>query len=297
MSDGRRVAIVVPVEEELAPYRTLVSGFRTVPACRPWEAYEGTLGETRVALILSDCGPANAAAATERVLGGFSPGLVLHGGAAGAHDPALLPGDVVVGARYSILFPPEAQQRVEEDGKLVFRKGFRFRKNGARVHFPVARTTPALLKLAVRSARRLAPGFGTWTAPGWPAGVAPRRARVVAGLVGSTDAWTRDAARLAALSALYRARCEDMESAWVAQVCALHDVPFLAVRVISNADAARPLAEEEVAASLAEAGRRAAAVLADVARDAPLRGSGSPGESGRGDRGDESRGHEGWGQA
>jgi nucleoside phosphorylase len=58
-----------------------------------------------------------------------------------------------------------------------------------------------------------------------------------------------------------------MESAWVAQVCALHEVPFLAVRVISNSDAARSLAGAEVAEAIAGAGRRAASVLAAVARE------------------------------
>ena len=266
MRGERPVAFVVPVEEELAPYRALVEGFARLESFRPWEAYGGRVGGRRVGLVVSDCGPANAGAATERILRELAPAAVLHGGAAGAHDPALLPGDVVVGARTAILFPPWAQSRVLVDGRLVFRKGIRFRKGGARVHLPFGRTTPALLRLAVREARRLAPGFGEWPAPGWPDGVARRAARVASGLVGSTDVWTSDPARIAELRALYGARCEDMESAWVSQVCALHEVPFLVVRVISNADAARPLGEAEVAAAIAEAGRRAAEVLVAVAR-------------------------------
>lgn len=266
MDADRAVAIVVPVEEEFAPYRELVSDLRRVAACRPWEAYEGRVGQRRVAILLSDCGPANAGAATERALGEFAPGVVLHGGAAGAHDPALLPGDVVVGSRYAILFPPSAQSRVVVGGRLVFRKGIRFRKDGARVHVPVCRTTPALLRLGVREARRLAPSFGEWAAPGWPPGVAPRGAAVTRGLVGSTDVWTSDPDQIAALRALYGARCEDMESAWVAQVCALHDVPFLAVRVVSNADAAFRMDEEDAARAIAAAGSRAAAILVAVAR-------------------------------
>ena len=276
------VAFVVPVEEELVPYRGLVDGLARVEACRPWEAYEGRVGGRRVVLVLSDCGPANAGAATERVLREFAPGLVLHGGAAGAHDPSLLPGDFVVGARYAILFPPEAQRRIEVNGRLVFRKGIRFRKDGARVHLPEARTTPFLLRLAVRAARRLAPEFGEWAAPGWPGGVPRREARVVAGLVGSTDVWTSDPARIAGLRALYGARCEDMESAWVAQVCALHDVPFLAVRVISNADAACRLGDADAPEAIAAAGRRAAAVLVAVARE--LRGTGAGGQRTSGGR-------------
>lgn len=267
MSWSGTVAVVVPVEEEFAPYRDLFPGVRPLRDTGPWEVHEARFSGRRVVLVLSDCGPANAGAAAERVIGHFAPAVVLNGGSAGAHDPELLPGDVVVGSRYAILFPPSGQKRIEGDGERTFRKGIRFRKGGARVHFDECRTHPELLRLATATARRVVPAFGDWMVPGWPAGVALRTGTVTEGLVGSTDVWTADPAEVAALHALYGAKCEDMESAYVAQVCALHDVPFLAVRVISNNEAVCPIGEADVPRSIAAAGHRAAAVIAALVRE------------------------------
>ena len=63
----------------------------------------------------------------------------------------------------------------------------------------------------------------------------------------------------------FGAECEDMESAYVAQVCAMHGLPFIAVRVISNNDNVCPLAPREVQAALAAAGQRAAVILTALA--------------------------------
>lgn len=266
MSAPGTIAILVPVEEEFAPYRGLIPGLRRVGETGPWEVHEGRAGEHRVVIVVSDCGPANAGAATERVISQFEPCVVLHGGAAGAHAGDLLPGDVVVGSRYCILFPPSAQRRVIVDGRQVFRKGFRFRRNGERVHFPECRTTPALLRVGVRTARRELPLLGEWTGPGWPPGVAPRAGRVTPGLIGSVDTWTSDPAGIDELHELYGARCEDMESAYVAQVCALHGIPFLAIRAISNNEAVCGLEEADVPRAIGAAGLRVATVIASVAR-------------------------------
>ncbi|MBK6405752.1 MAG: 5'-methylthioadenosine/S-adenosylhomocysteine nucleosidase [Holophagales bacterium] len=267
MSRSGTIAVVVPVEEEFAPYRELLPGLRPVRECGPWEVHEARVAGRRVVLVLSDCGPANAGAAAERVIGHFAPTVVLNGGAAGAHDPNLLPGDVVVGSRYAILFPPSGQERIEGGGERTFRKGFRFRKGGARVHFDECRTSPELTGLAAAAARRLLPVLGVWTAPGWPPGVEARTGTVTEGLIGSTDVWTSDPGEVALLYALYGAKCEDMESAYVAQVCALHGVPFLAVRVMSNNEAACRIDEADVVRAIATAGHRAATVIAAVVRE------------------------------
>ncbi len=267
MSRSGTIAVVVAVEEEFAPYRDLFPGLGPLRETGPWEVYEARPGGRRVLLVISDCGPANAGAATERVIGHFTPAIVLNAGSAGAHDRDLLPGDVVVGSRYAILFAPSGQRRLGGGAERNFRKGIRFRKGGARVHLDECRASPELLRLGTATARRLVPAFGTWAAPGWPAGVEPRTGTVTEGLIGSTDVWTSDPGDVAALHALYGARCEDMESAYVAQVCALHDVPFLAVRVISNNEVACPIGEADVPRSIAAAGHRAAAVIAALVRE------------------------------
>ena len=56
-----------------------------------------------------------------------------------------------------------------------------------------------------------------------------------------------------------------MESAYIAQVCAMHALPFLAVRAISNNEVAAVLAPREVEEAIGGAGARAAGVLIAVA--------------------------------
>ena len=265
MGDQRPVAIVVPVEEEFAAYRGLVEGVRRVGGCGPWEVYEGFAAARLVVLVISDCGPANAAAATERVIAKFEPVAVLHGGSAGAHNAALLPGDLVAGSHTCILTSVAEQQSRRSRG--LHRKRLRFRRDGARVHLDRAEADPELLRRAARVAREIVGGLDPWAGPGWPADTPRRPGRAVVGLIGSSDTWTADSVEIRALREAYGAECEDMESAFVAQVCAMHRMPFVAVRCISNNEVACPLAPGDVAAAVAAAGERTARVLARVAAE------------------------------
>jgi adenosylhomocysteine nucleosidase len=260
---ARPVGLVVAVEEELLPFDRLLADWRRLDGFGPWEAYGGLAGCTPVTLVVSDCGPVNAGAATERLLATAAPLAVLNGGSAGAHDPELMPGDVVIGEATCILFPGPQQEARAARG--LHPKGVRFRKDGRRVHLPRCPADARLLALGHRVASERAAGFPPWSASALPLGVAARSARVVAGLIGSADAWTRRPEDVAALRSRYGTLVEDMESAFVAQVCALHDVPFLAVRVVSNNETIRPLLPDEVAAAVAEAGARAADILVSLA--------------------------------
>src|SRR6266545_2001348 len=105
MNASANIAVVVPTPGEFAPYHTLLTDLRRLDESRPWEVYQGQAGARRAVFIISGAGPVNAAAATEHLIGRYHPPVVLHGGAAGAHNPDLLPGDVVIGDRYLILTP------------------------------------------------------------------------------------------------------------------------------------------------------------------------------------------------
>ncbi len=263
MNDERPVAIVVPMDEEFAPYRELLADMRRLDGAEPWEMYQARAGGRRVVLILSDCGPANAAAATEAVIARYQPAAVLHGGSAGAHNPDLLPGDIVLGARYVV--HTTAADRAARQARGINPKLIRFRRDGARLHLGHIAADPALLARAGVIAAREAAGFGPWTAAGWPAGTPRRPARTITGVIASADLWTVEPAELRDLREHYGAECEDMESAFAGQVCALHRLPFLAARAISNNDAACGLAPAEVGPALAAAGARAARIIAALA--------------------------------
>lgn len=269
MSTDAPIAIIVPMEGEFAPYRALLPEMRRIgdgsgghPA-GPWEMYEAEAGRRRVVLIICDVGPVNAGAATERVIARFAPAAVLHGGSAGAHNLTLLPGDVVVGERYTIHI--SRAQRAARAARGLSPHLVRFRRDGGRVFLPHVTTEPDLLHQALTIAQRELTAFGPWDAPGWPREAAPRNGKAVRGLIASADQWTIDPEEIQALHEDFGAECEDMESAYVAQVCALHQVPFVAVRAISDNEVACQLTPDEVAPAIAAAGVRAARILTALA--------------------------------
>lgn len=261
---GRPVGLVVPMEEEFLSYRECLSDLSRVEGrCGPWEVFEGRSGAQRLVVVLSDCGPVNAAAAAERLITAFDPVLVLTGGSAGAHHPGLLPGDVVVGARYRILFPPALQRERQLQGRHL--KGFRFRQDGRRVHTTHFESPPDLVSTAATIAEEEVERAGPWMGPGWPAETARRPGKSAAGLIGSCDSWTTSEHELRALHDFYGSLCEDMESAYLAQLCALHGIPFLSVRTISDNEALAPLPIAHTDQAIRLAGDRSARILSRVA--------------------------------
>lgn len=180
-------------------------------------------------LTTSGIGMVAAAAATEAVIGRYAPRAVLNYGCTGAHREDLLLGDVVVGTA-CIAY---------DRGRLLPGGAFehtpmRLFVDGSTTQVDAFPTNAALLAVAESIA-----GAGTWRAEPWPGATSPagqphRTPRVFFGPVGSADRFTQDADALRALHARHATLCEDMEAAAVAQVCALHDVPFLTVKDISN---------------------------------------------------------------
>jgi adenosylhomocysteine nucleosidase len=264
MDTRQPLAIVVPMEGEFAPYRALLPGMRPLADSGPWEIHEAEADGRRLLLVISAPGPVNAAAATERMIARFDPAVVLHGGSAGAHDPDLLPGDVVIGARYVIHAPKGV--RAARQARGLHPSLIRFRRDGAHVSFPHIDADAALVARAEQVARAELAALGPWAGPGWPVGLPTRPARVVTATVASADAWTVDEGELRELYEHFGAACEDMESAYVAQVCALHGLPFVAVRAISDNEAACQLSPPDVPVAIAAAGDRAARVIVALAR-------------------------------
>jgi len=260
---GRTVAIVVPMEGEFAPYHALLPDLAPLDGAGAWDVYTATVESRRLLLIICGPGPVNAAAATERLIAQFAPDAVLHGGSAGAHHAGLLPGDLVIGDRYVIHTSRGVREARAARG--LSPSLLRFRRDGAHISVPHIDADPALLQQAVAVARTEAAAWGAWDGPGWPPAEPTRPARVVSGVVASADAWTVDEAELQALHDDFGAECEDMESVYVAQVCALHRLPFVAVRAISDNEAAQALTATDVPIAIAAAGDRAARVIVALA--------------------------------
>jgi adenosylhomocysteine nucleosidase len=245
-----RAAIVVALAEELEPYRRLIPDLIRADD-GIWERYltpDGSLAITRC-----DCGPIGAVAAAERTITTFHPDLLINTGSAGAHNPELLPGDIVVGARYVLLTDP-----LLPSGSL----GLCWQSAPARVERGGVAAGVELVAAGLQAAAVTCAGAQPWADLAvWPVDAPPRRPLALAGTVGSADSWTLDAARIDRLWASAQSQSEDMESAYIAQVCALHGLPFLAIRCISNAErhaGTARMTRADVVQAIARAGELAA---------------------------------------
>lgn len=195
--------------------RTIEAGMRTF--------YEGTWEGQDVVLVHSRIGKVSAAITTLLLLERFGVSHVIFTGVAGAVDPALKIGDVVIGDRLvqhdMDASPLPAFQRFEIPllGKVFFEAGLHEEALGAAEGYAQG----AFLK-EVTEERRAAFGMD--------------RPKVYRGLIASGDQFLADPAKTAALrEVLPGLLCTEMEGAAVAQVChEMGEVPFAVIRVISD---------------------------------------------------------------
>lgn len=256
------VGIVFPTSWELQPFSNLLPELN-LESAKPWEIYSAQLDSLRITVIVSYIGPANAAAATERLIMA-SPEVILHGGSAGAINPDLMPGDVVIGKHYKILCSKpilEARRTM-----LLTNKAIRYLRNGNNIHLEQLDAPARLLELAQQAAASVADKHPVWTAGGWPNTIPRRAPNTMAGTLGSQDGWTKGREELDFIRAEFAVDSEDMESAYVAQIAAKHAVPFLAVRAISNNEYVGTLQKQEIFPAVTAAALRAAEVLASMCR-------------------------------
>ncbi|MBR2730996.1 MAG: 5'-methylthioadenosine/S-adenosylhomocysteine nucleosidase [Clostridia bacterium] len=179
----------------------------------------GLLDGVPVVTVRTFIGMVHAAAATALAASHFSPRCVLIQGTAGAHDPALHRGDLVLGASliemgsyYTLHRDVGGGSRYED---YVF-PGVELPFGGEPKRVRTLESDPSLLAIAEA--------------------VPYLRGRRVTGTISSGDLWNRE---LDVLDRLHRecgSLCEEMEGFAVAQVCRMLGLPMLAVRVISNSE-------------------------------------------------------------
>jgi nucleoside phosphorylase len=258
-----KIGLLFPTSIELQPFIALIPEL-TLLQRTPWEIYVAQVGKISLTVVVSYIGPANAAAGTEHLIT-HRPELILHGGSAGAMNPDLMPGDVVIGASYKILC---SKPILEVRRKLLLsNKGVRFLRDGAAVHLEQLDAPSSLIQLAQSAAQCVAKNHPTWEAGGWPVEVARRPPVCTTGSLGSQDGWSKDRTELEYIRNEFGVETEDMESAYVAQIAAKHAVPFLAVRAISNNEYLGTLEKSEIFPAVTAAARRSAEVLAAICRN------------------------------
>lgn len=259
-----RTGILVPTAIEAEAYFQLWPDLELY-STSPWQMYRREEAGQTITLILSFIGPANAAAAAEHLIG-LGLDRLFNSGSAGAIDPLLLPGDIVLGSSCKILCSREilAVRR----SLVMAVTPIRYMKNGQSVYKEELAADDHLLTAAEQVAEKLLPRWSAWPAAGWPTEEAPRQARLQTAAIGSLDGWTKGLENLNFIRDNFAVAAEDMESAYVAQIAAIHDLPFLAVRAISNNEYRQTLEREEIFPAVKAAAHRAASLVIELVNSA-----------------------------
>jgi len=227
----KTAGIVVPMKIEAEEF--FQAFMLQVEKKGPREFFVGNINGRKVVLVLSWCGPVNAAAATEALINYYSPDVVFNSGCAGAHNIELMPGDVVIGDKYTINFDVRSMELKKEHAKM--QTLIRFMKDGEKVKLDFLEADPNLLSLAKKVAGRsdntLTPFIPE---EDWPKDLVFRQPKIFIGTIGSEENWTTDSGEINLKRGYFGHETEDKETSYIAQICAFHGTPFLGVRGVSD---------------------------------------------------------------
>ncbi|MBN2983451.1 MULTISPECIES: 5'-methylthioadenosine/adenosylhomocysteine nucleosidase [Cohnella] len=191
----------------------------------------GSLHDRKVAVCKSGVGKVNAAVCTQVLIDRFLADKIIFTGVAGAVDPSLEIGDIVVGSsclQHDIDVTPLGFKR----GVIPYQDVSEWKGDDT------------LIRMAVEAGERLYPG------------------RCRTGVILSGDQFVADRDVVRALHEQFGGACTEMEGAAVAQVCAMNGVPHVIIRSMS--DKADGSAHVNFAEFTVEAAGRSFAIVDDM---------------------------------
>jgi len=211
-----------------APREQTIEGMRFV---------RGKLSGREVAIAWTGVGKVNAAVTTALMIEHFKPAHVLFTGIAGAVDPNLEPGDIVVAARTA-----------HHDMGLLWEGGFTHSgvtNPTAGIENPVYFEADAALLATAERAARTAELEPIETVQG------QRPPHVITGVIVTGDSFVASRAKCEELAAVLGADAVEMEGAAVAQVCFQRDVGCLVIRSMSDKADADAISDKQMFYDLA----------------------------------------------
>ncbi len=216
------IGILCALPEELRLYREEVE--RATAATHGWiEVVRGTLAGCRVVLVESGIGKVNAASAATVLVERYACDRLLLSGVAGALDPALSIGDVVVGTRVV----QHDYGRADDDGIVAYQPGGApVPGAGDRVGWPLRADLLAHVHAAL--AEEPLPGIRARS------GDVPHVPAVHFGTIATGDVFVASDAVRERIRARFGALAVDMESGAMAQVAERYGVAWLVVRAVSD---------------------------------------------------------------
>ncbi|MCF0135218.1 MAG: 5'-methylthioadenosine/adenosylhomocysteine nucleosidase [Lachnospiraceae bacterium] len=190
----------------------------------------GTLGNTEVAGVQAGIGKVNAALCAQKLIDTYPVDAIINVGVAGALDPALHVGDMVISAD-ALQHDFDTTYFGDEPGQITGFNSIEFKAD------------KDLVELAEKAAKAL--DF-----------------RYKVGRILSGDQFICDTAKKDWLVSQFAGDCTEMEGAAIAQVCTVNAIPFVILRAISDgADDGAGMSYDRFVVYAAE---RAAALLKEM---------------------------------
>lgn len=168
------------------------------------------LKDKRVVMQVSGIGKVNAAAKTQAIIDKFSPKMILMIGVAGAADPKLAIGDLII-AKDLIQWDVDATAFGQRKGQILFTDWCFFQAN-KKIIFKLKK---AFAKSSFKKIKSHKPFL--WL-----------------GRIASGDTFVASRKKTTKLYKEFACQALDMESGSVAQVCAINKVPFAVIKAISD---------------------------------------------------------------
>lgn len=203
-----QIAILCALPAEIAPFKRALQ-LKQLPQSGGILCWRAEYGAKTMTLVQTGVGKVQAAAAAQQVIMEYAPDAMLSCGTAGSLGVQERIGDVVLGAStvqhdYGFILP-----------ETFIPFGFHLRRPRGKALF--LREFPADVNLLnIAKALEI------------------ENVRTFSGKILSGDQVIFSTAKRAALAQQFQALAVDMESAAIAQICAIHQIPCLAVRSLSD---------------------------------------------------------------
>lgn len=200
----RNIGIIVAMQEEFDEIINIMDKEKELEKVYNITFVKGKIRDNNVVVVQSGVGKVNAARTTQILINSFEVKFVINVGSAGALNPMLNIGDIVL-----------AEKVIQHDFDITafnHKKGY---ITGVGDYINSDEELVEKLKNAVKN-------------------IEDKTFKVVTGVIASGDIFCTEPKMKDKIYSKFNAECVEMEGAAIAQVCYLDDIPFVVLRSISD---------------------------------------------------------------
>ena len=220
----RPILIQGPMPIEAETFAERLENVKIEESGSTYEFYIGTVDGYPVIVSKTGKGMENAAASTAIAIEKYNPVAIINQGTSGGHDPELNVFDIVLGERTVNIGSMKTGDRAAGEGiePTEWKPMDVMASEGSAGEDPNAEKA------------RYYEGDADLLAAANAVKDSYTKGKIVEGTIGSADLWNNEVDRINWFHENYGTSVEEMESASVAMISKAYDVPFLAIRILSN---------------------------------------------------------------